>query len=111
MPVEFVVRLNDDGTVTWFGLSLDTPNGGTAYNVAPDGMSKALETIQETFPGATVVDEAAKPSASLSGPSIADQIRAAQDHEDLEAVWRANKDDWTAEHNKLAANRKKEIGK
>jgi hypothetical protein len=109
MPVEFVVRLNDDGTVTWFGLSLDTPDGGTAYNVPPSDVAEAVAAIQEAFPGSTVLDDASddsKPSAS-----VADLIKAAPSHDALAELWRGHRDQWTAEHNKLAANRKKELGK
>lgn len=118
MPVEFVVRLNDDGTVTWFGLSLDTPDGGTAYNVPPNDVAEAVAAIQTAMPGSTVLDDASddsKPSASASDPwasptYLADLIRAAPTHDALAELWRGHRDQWTAEHNKLAANRKKEIG-
>lgn len=97
----YVVELLDDGSMRHVGFDVrDDP-------AVADSHAEALETIQATFPGSTVID----PSASPSGPSIAEQIKAAQDHEDLATVWRANKDEWTAEHNKLAANRKKEFGK
>jgi hypothetical protein len=102
MSVEFIVRLEDDGTMTWCGLSLDRVDHQAPD---PDEHAKAVETIQAAMPGSTVVDDARHSQTPLS-----DSIRDAQTHQALAELWKQHKDVWTADHNKLAAQRKKEIG-
>lgn len=101
----YVVELLTDGSIRHVGFNAEPSPG------EPDSHTEAIEVIQATLGPVEVLD----PSESLSGPSVTDQlgeyIRHSPSHDALAQLWRDNKDLWTAEHNKLAANRKKELGK
>ena len=101
--LEFAVQLMTDGSIRYFGLTdYRQPMSET------DEHARAVETVQAAMPGAEVV----KPSDPWeTAPTLEDLIKAAKDADVLAALWREHKDEWTAEHNKLAAQRKKELGK
>lgn len=81
------------------------------------GLHQAVQELTHQVAEAAVAPIAAQgpPGGSEThadaSDELADLIRQAPDSNSLVALWRAHKDEWTGEYNKLADKRKKELEK
>lgn len=82
---------------------------GSYDNASPadDDQSSAVDPWGEPVPQ----PDPAPPAPQSNAESLDDKIRAATSQDQIEQLWRAHKDVWTAENTRLAVTRKKQLGK